>query len=77
MMWVLKQGASSWEYEGVKWEIEIRRDSDLHKIRRSTEGNLRRLFLAYHEEVPGDPPSSEPTYPLRDRVRRSRRIENE
>ena len=64
-MWVLKPGVSSWEYEGVKWEIEIRRDSALFKIRQEAEDNLRHLFLAYHEEVPGDPPGSEPTYPLR------------
>ena len=65
MMWVLKVNQFGWwEYEELKRRIEIHRDSDLLKIRRKAEGDLRRLYLEYHEEVPGEK-SNEPTFPLR------------
>ena len=64
-MWVLKPGRDSGIYDDLKRKIEIERDSDLFKARENAEGRLRRLFLQYYEEVPGDPPGSEPTYPLR------------
>ena len=64
-MWVLKPGRSTREYEERKRKIESERDARLGSIREYIEGDLGRLFLEYHEEVPGDPPGNEPTYPLR------------
>ena len=65
MMWVLKPGRDDQLYELLKQGTEENRDAALKQIRERAEGELRRLYLEYHEEVPGDPPSSEPTYPLR------------
>ena len=65
MMWVLKPGRDGQLYELLKQGTEENRDAALKQIRERAEGELRRLFLEYHEEVPGDPPSSEPTYPPR------------
>ena len=65
MMWVLKPGPFGWQYEKRKREVEVNRDEMLEKIRGNAADELWRLFHEYHEEVPGDPPGSEPTYPLR------------
>ena len=64
-MWVLKSGRNGQWYEERRHGIEAERDEELKHTRERAEGELRRLYLEYHEEVPGDPPSSEPTYPLR------------
>ena len=65
MMWVLKPLRGSQEYDERKRKAESDRDARLQVIRERAEDDLRRLFVWYHEEVPGDPPSSAPTYPLR------------
>ena len=63
-MWVLKPGLAGWYYDEQKRKIENKRDTDLFVIRETAEAGLYRLFLEYHEEVPGEE-GSEPTYPLR------------
>ena len=65
MMWVLKPGRNGQEYQDLKTDLEETMAWKLQRVREEAEGMFRRLYLEYHEEVPGDPPSSEPTYPLR------------
>ena len=63
-MWVLKPGMDDQLYELLKRGTEENRDAALKQIRERAKGELRRLYLEYHEEVPGEK-GSEPTYPLR------------
>ena len=64
-MWVLRAGRNGQEYQDRKTDLEETMAWKVQRVREEGADNLRRLFLAYHEEVPGDPPGSEPTYPLR------------
>ena len=64
MMWKLKLDKDGLEYQDRKRKTEEVRDERLKHVREYAEGDLRRLFLEYHEEVPGEE-SNEPTYPLR------------
>ena len=63
-MWKLKPGVSALVYEELRQGLEAERDAILKQVREDAGHDLRRLFLEYHEEVPGEE-SSEPTYPLR------------
>ena len=64
-MWVLKPGRNGQEYQDRKTNLEETMAWKVQRVREEGTDNLRRLYLEYHEEVPGDPPGSEPTYPLR------------
>ena len=64
-MWVLKPGRNGQEYQDLKTDLLETMAWRVHRIREEGADNLRRLYLEYHEEVPGDPLSSEPRYPLR------------
>ena len=64
-MWVLKPGMDEFDYRVQEQSIKDNQFVDLHVIRQKAKGDLRRLYLEYYEEVPGDPPGSEPKYPLR------------
>ena len=65
MMWVLRPDRDGLEYVERKRKVESDRDARLQDIRERAEDDLRHLLVWYHEEVPGDPSGSEPTYPLR------------
>ena len=64
-MWVLRPGLDGQEYDERKTDLEETMARKVQCVREEGVDNLRRLFLEYHEEVPGDPPGSEPMYPLR------------